>query len=96
MDKLILIRGRFPEYIDFLDRFDSCLKGEAYFVATDSELIEALATANWRDDAIKRLESKIVELSNQVGKKGSRKAKNKERLAEIERCRLKIGKIKSI
>jgi hypothetical protein len=53
-------------------------------------------TANWREDAIKRLEYKIVELSNQVGKKGSHKAKNVERLAEIERCRLKIGEIKSI
>ncbi len=53
-------------------------------------------TANWRESAINHLEYRIVELSNQIGKKRSRKAKNVERLAEIERCRLKIGEIKSI
>jgi hypothetical protein len=42
MQRITLKRGKFPEYMDFIDRFDFYLQGEASFEATDEKLIEEL------------------------------------------------------
>lgn len=38
-----LPQGKFPEYMDFIDRFDKYLGGEAWFETDESEMIDSLA-----------------------------------------------------
>lgn len=67
-----------------------------YKIDLSIEVPQGLQQFNWSEDAISLLNSRIEELKAAINKKGSKKAKNVERYAEIHKMNQKIKAIKEL